>query len=53
MVGEKPITFTSTEGECTIGMGVNPTNVFGTFSCKQLKSDDGKYVVGATGTYRT
>ena len=53
MVGEKPISFSSTQGECTIGMGVNPTNVFGTFSCKRLKSDDGKYVVGATGTYRT
>jgi hypothetical protein len=53
MVKQKPVTFTSDAGECTIGMAVNPTNVFGTFSCKQLKSDDGKLVVGATGTYRT
>jgi hypothetical protein len=53
MVGEKPITFTSTDGECTLGMAVTPTNVSGTFTCKKLKSDDGKYVVGATGTYRT
>jgi len=52
-VGQKAVAFTSTEGECTIGMAVNPTNVSGTFTCKQLKSDDGKYVVGATGTYRT
>ena len=52
-VKEKPVTFTSDGGECTIGMAVNPTNVFGTFSCKDLKSDDGKLIVGATGTYRT
>ena len=52
-VGAKPITFTSTEGECTIGMALNVTNVSGTFSCRKLKSDDGKYVVEATGTYRT
>lgn len=52
-VGEKPITFTSTEGECTIGMALNVTNVSGTFSCRKLKSDDGKYLVEATGTYRT
>ena len=52
-VKQKPVTFTSDAGECTIGMAVNPTNVSGTFSCKNLKSDDGKLVVGATGTYRT
>jgi hypothetical protein len=52
-VKEKRVTFTSDAGECTIGMAVNPTNIFGTFSCKDLKSDDGKLVVGATGTYRT
>jgi hypothetical protein len=53
MVDEKPVTFTSTDGECTLGMGIVGTRVQGTFSCKRLKSDDGKYVVGATGTYRT
>ena len=53
MVEEKPITFTSTDGECTLGMGIVGTRVQGTFTCKKLKSDDGKYVVGATGTYRT
>jgi hypothetical protein len=53
MVDEKPVSFTSTDGECTLGMGVVGTRVQGTFTCKKLKSDDGKYVVGATGTYRT
>ena len=53
VVKEKPITFTSDNGECTIGMGMQSTRVQGTFTCKQLESDDGKYVVGATGTYRT
>lgn len=53
VVDEQPVTFTSTDGECTLGMAVTPTSVQGTFSCKKLKSDDGKYVVGASGTYRT
>lgn len=53
LVKEKPVTFTSAAGECTIGMAINATNVSGSFSCRNLKSDDGKYVVGATGTYRT
>jgi hypothetical protein len=33
-------------------MAVNPTNTPGTFSCRNLKSDAGKLVVGATGTDR-
>ncbi len=53
MVEKTPVTFTSTDGECTLGMGIVGTRVQGTFICKKLKSDDGKYVVGATGTYRT
>ena len=53
LVDEKQVTFTSTDGECTLGMGIVGTRVQGTFTCKKLKSDDGKYVVGATGTYRT
>ncbi len=52
-VDEQPVTFTSTDGECTLGMGIVGTRVQGTFTCKKLESDDGKYVVGATGTYRT
>ena len=53
LVGEAPVTFTSDDGECTIGMALHPRNVSGTFSCKNLRSDDGKLTVGATGTYRT
>jgi hypothetical protein len=53
LIDDKPVTFTSTEGECTLGMGVVGTRVQGTFTCKKLKSDDGDYVVEATGTYRT
>lgn len=45
--------FTSKAGECTIGMGVLPGAVSGSFTCKKLKSDDGKVTVGASGTYRT
>ena len=53
VVDEKPVTFTSDDGECTLGMAVGPTRVSGTFICKKLKSDDGEYVVEAKGTYRT
>jgi hypothetical protein len=53
MVAGAPVTFTSKAGECTVGMGVQPTTVTGSFSCKKLKSDDGKLVVDARGTYRT
>ena len=52
-VKNKPVRFTSDAGECTIGMAVSPTGVSGTFRCRNLRSDDGKLVVGATGTYRT
>lgn len=53
VVDEEPITFTSTDGECILGMAVHSTYVSGTFACKKIESDDGKYVVGASGTYRT
>jgi hypothetical protein len=53
MVEGELVTFTSSAGECTIGMAVNPSNVSGSFSCHKLKSDDGKLTVGASGTYRT
>jgi hypothetical protein len=52
-VGGKLVTFTSSAGECTIGMAVNPTSVSGSFSCRKLKSADGKLTVEASGTYRT
>jgi hypothetical protein len=53
MVNGKLVTFTSDGGECTIGMAVTPKGVSGSFSCHKLRSDDGKYTVGASGTYRT
>ena len=34
-------------------MAVKLSNVTGTFVCQELKSDDGKLVVKATGTYQT
>jgi hypothetical protein len=53
IVKAAPVTFTSRAGECTVGMAVKPEMVSGSFVCKKVKSDDGKYVVGARGTYRT
>lgn len=53
MVDGKLVTFTSDGGECTIGMAVTPKGVSGSFACRKLRSDDGKYTVGASGTYRT
>jgi hypothetical protein len=34
-------------------MAVKPQMVTGSFVCKKVTSDDGKYVVDARGTYRT
>lgn len=53
IVKAAPVTFTSRAGECTVGMAVKPQMVTGSFVCKKVTSDDGKYVVGARGTYRT
>jgi hypothetical protein len=53
MVNGKLVTFTSDSGECTIGMAVKPTTVTGSFTCKKLRSSDGKLTVDARGTYRT
>ncbi len=53
MVNGKSVTFTSSRGECVIGMAVKPTTVSGSFTCHKVKSADGKLVVGASGTYRT
>lgn len=53
MIDGKLVTFTSDDGECTIGMASNPKGVSGSFACRKLKSDDGRYTVGASGTYRT
>jgi hypothetical protein len=53
IVKAAPVTFTSQAGECTVGMAVKAETVTGSFVCKKVKSSDGKYVVGARGTYRT
>lgn len=53
LVSGAPVTFTSDDGECTVGMAVQPKTVTGSFVCKKVKSADGKLVVDAKGTYRT
>jgi hypothetical protein len=53
MVEGKAVSFASKAGECTIGMAVKPSTVSGSFVCHKVKSVDGKFVVGASGTYRT
>lgn len=53
LVKGKAVTFTSSAGECVIGMAVKPTSVSGSFTCHKVKSADGKLTVGASGTYRT
>lgn len=53
VVNGSPVTFTSEDGECTVGMAVQATTVRGSYVCKDLASDDGKLVVKATGTYQT
>jgi hypothetical protein len=53
LLNGKLVTFSSDSGECTVGMAVKPTMVTGSFSCKRLKSSDGKLTVDASGTYRT
>ena len=53
MVEGKPVSFASKAGECTVGMAVKPATVSGSFVCHRVKSVDGKYTVGASGTYRT
>lgn len=47
------VTFTSDDGECTVGMAVQPKSVTGSFVCKKLKSPDGKLTIDLRGTYRT
>lgn len=53
MVDGKAVSFASKAGECTVGMAVKPATVSGSFVCHKVKSIDGKFVVGASGTYRT
>jgi hypothetical protein len=53
LVNGQPVTFTSTAGECTIGMASVAGMVQGSFTCHRLKSADGKLTIEATGNYRT
>jgi hypothetical protein len=53
VVDGAPIAFTSTTGECTVGMALQPGTVTGSFVCKKLKSSDGKLTIDVRGTYRT
>jgi hypothetical protein len=53
LVDGSAVTFTSRSGECVIGMALKPTTVSGSIYCTKLRSDDGKLVVKASGSYRT
>lgn len=53
MIKGQAVKFTSSAGECVIGMAVKMTTVSGSFTCHQVKSADGKLLVSASGTYRT
>jgi len=53
LIGNQPVTFTSRNAECTIGMAVSPFAVHGTFVCKKLKSTDGDHVIDFKGSYTT
>jgi hypothetical protein len=53
LVQGAPVTFTSSAGECTVGMAVAAKAVNGTFHCKKLTSGDGRRTIDLQGTYRT
>ncbi len=53
LVDGAPVTFTSTKGECTVGMALGVKSISGSYFCKQLKSVDGKHIIDANGTYKT
>ena len=53
LVNGAPFSVSSHSGECTVGMAVQPKQISGSFTCKKLKSPDGKMVVDVRGTYRT
>jgi hypothetical protein len=53
LVQGAPVMFTSSAGECTVGMAVGAKTVNGTFVCKKLKSADGRRMIDVRGTYRT
>jgi hypothetical protein len=53
LVNGAPVTFTSDEGDCTIGMAEKVFTVQGSFVCPEVASDDGKVKLKITGTYQT
>jgi hypothetical protein len=53
LVDGLPVAFTSDGGECTVGMASVAGKVQGSFSCRKLKSADGKLTIEASGTYRS
>lgn len=53
LVNGQPVTFTSAAGECTIGMASMAGKVQGSFSCRKLRSADGKLTIEASGNYRS
>jgi hypothetical protein len=53
LVNAVPVTFTSTKGECTVGMAQVGTKVQGSITCHKLKSPDGKLSLEVTGSYRS
>lgn len=53
LVNGVAVTFTSSAGECTVGMAPVGTKVQGSFTCHKLKSPDGKLTIEASGTYRS
>jgi len=53
LIDNQSVTFTSRASECTVGMAVGPRAVHGTFTCKNLKSGDGRHKIDMRGTYTT
>ena len=53
LVNGQPVTFTSTHGECTIGMAQVGLKVQGSFTCHKLRAPDGKVTIDANGTYHS
>ena len=53
LIDNQSVTFTSRGSECTIGMAVGVRSVHGTFTCKKLKSGDGRHEIDMRGTYTT
>jgi hypothetical protein len=53
VIAGQPVSFTSTAGECTIGMAEVGTKTQGSFTCHKLKAPDGKLTIEASGTYRS